>query len=55
MSDQHSGVITRRTDLRREVRKADPEWDRDSKRPVAYRFSNGREFKEREGSSYEDE
>lgn len=49
-----SNVLTKRTDLLREVRKADPEWDRDSKRPIAYRFSNKREFIEKEGSSYED-
>lgn len=48
-------VVVRNTNLRREVRKADPEYDRDSRRPVAYRFSNGREFKEVEGSAYEDE
>lgn len=46
-------VATRRTDLRREVRRHDPEWDRDSKRPEAYRFSNNRIFLEKEGSSYQ--
>lgn len=49
MSDR---VIVRRTDLLREVRRADPDWDRDSRRPIAYKFSNGREFREVEGSSY---
>lgn len=48
-------VRVKRTDLRREVRRADPEWDRDSRRPVAYRLSNGREFKETEGESYAEE
>lgn len=47
-------VVTRRTSLLREVRKVDPEWDREGKRPVAYRMSNGREFREVEGSSYTD-
>lgn len=48
----NDSVVTRRTSLLREVRKADPEWDRDSKRPIAYRFSNNREFREVEGSAY---
>jgi hypothetical protein len=47
-----SFVVTRRTSLLREVRNVDPEWDRDGKRPIAYRMSNGREFREVEGSVY---
>jgi len=42
----------RRTGLLAEVRRVDPEWDREGKRPVVYRMSNGREFREVEGSSY---
>ena len=48
-------TTSRRTNLLREVRRADPDWDRDSRHPIVYRFSNGREFREVEGSSYEGE
>lgn len=36
-----------KSDLLREVRKADPDWDKDSRKTVAYRFSNGRTFEEK--------
>lgn len=39
------------TDLRREVRKADPEWDKDSRVAVAYVMPNGRIFYEKTDSS----
>lgn len=35
-----------KSDLLREVRKKDPEFDRDSRKVIAYRFSNGRTFTE---------
>tara|TARA_R110000822_G_scaffold92983_1_gene214259 strand:+ start:415 stop:576 length:162 start_codon:yes stop_codon:yes gene_type:complete len=35
---------TRRTTLRREVIKADPEWLKDKRKDVEYEFSNGRKF-----------
>lgn len=47
-------VVSRRTSLLAEVRRVDPEWDREGKRPVAYRMSNNREFREVEGSVYTD-
>ena len=47
-------VVVRRTSLLAEVRRVDPEWDREGKRPVVYRMSNGREFREVEGSAYTD-
>lgn len=39
------------SNLLREVRKADPEWDRDSRIDIVYRFSDGRIFEERTDTS----
>lgn len=39
----------------REVRKADPEWDKDSRTETVYRFSNGRVFKENTARDFYDE
>lgn len=33
-----------RTDLLREVRKADPDWDVENRRGIVYKFSNNRTF-----------
>ncbi len=40
-------TTVRRTNLRREVIRADPDWNRTRENVVEYRFSNGREFKGR--------
>ena len=36
-----------KTDILREVRRADPDYDRESRVTAAYRFSNGRIFEEK--------
>jgi hypothetical protein len=38
------------TDLRREIRKKDPNFDRDSRVYLKYEFSNGRKFEGKEST-----
>ena len=47
MTTPSQKVRVTQTDLRREVRKADAEWDRDSRVTTAYVMPNGRTFTEK--------
>lgn len=43
-----SNVRHRPTTLEREVRRADPDWDRESRVSPEYEFANGRKFERRD-------